>query len=240
MVKNKKSYLKEFIKFHMDGIKCCAVLLICVIGLLLAYPLGKWIGAGAELAIDIETTSEFAVKCIYAITYELMGIMLLFAFLLILLVVSCIVVKIKRLIVNNIKMNKAIKGYCKLPLTLQECQSLHLDTVEQYVDYIYKQLCFERYFTASEYIYEGWKTCQLKLTKDDFEKIEEILLILSQKENCKCKKILLEIKYHYAFYEKGYLCYAEDDTLWWPDAETWNKIAASIAKQEKMEKKKEP
>lgn len=230
MVKNKKSYLEEFIKFHMDEIKCCAVLLIFVIGLFLAYPLGKWAGAGAELTIDTEKTSEFAVKCIYAITYEFMGIMLLFAFLLILLVVSCIVVKIKRLIVNNIKMNKAIKGYCKLPLTLQECQSRHLDTVEQYVDYIYKQLCFERYFTASEYIYEGWKTCQLKLTKDDFEKIEEILLILSQKENCKCKKILLEIKYHYAFYEKGYLCYAEDDTLWWPDAETWNKIATSIVK----------
>lgn len=225
MVENKKSYLKEFIKFHMDEIKCCAVLLIFVIGLLLAYPLGKWVCAG-ELTTDIEKTSEFVVKLIY----EFMGIVLLLTFLLILLVTSCIVVKIKRLIVNNIKMNKAIKGYCKLPLTLQECQSLHFDTVEQYVDYIYKQLCFERYFTASEYIYEGWKTCQLKLTKDDFEKIEEILLILSQKENCKCKKILLEIKYHYAFYEKGYLCYTKDDTLWWPDAETWNKIATSIVK----------
>ena len=131
MVENKKSYLKEFIKFHMDGIKCCAVLLICVIGLLLAYPLGKWIGAGAELAIDAEITSEFAVKCSYAILYEFFGIVLVLTFLLILLVVSCIVAKIKRLIVNNIKMNKAIKGYCKLPLTLQECQSLHLDTAEQ-------------------------------------------------------------------------------------------------------------
>lgn len=225
MVENKKSYLKEFIKFHMYEIKCCAVLLIFVIGLLLAYPLGKWVCAG-ELTTDIEKTSEFVVKLIYEFT----GIVLLLTFLLILLVTSCIVVKIKRLIVNNIKMNKAIKKYCKLPLTLQECQSLHLDTAEQYVDYIYKQLCFEQYFTESEYIYEGWKTCQLKLTADDFEKISEVLLILSQKESCKCKKILLEIKYHYAFYEKGYLCYTKDDTLWWPDAETWNKIAASIVK----------
>lgn len=230
MVENKKSYLKEFIKFHMDEIKCCAVLLIFVIGLFLAYPLGKWAGAGAELTIDTEKTSEFAVKCIYAITYEFMGIMLLFAFLLILLVVSCIVDKIKRLIVNNIKMNKAIKKYCKLPLTLQECQSLHLDTAEQYVDYIYKQLCFEHYFTESEYIYKGWKTCQLKLTADDFEKISEVLLILNRKESCTCKKILQKIKDHYDFYEKEYLCYIEDDALWWPDAETWNKIAASIVK----------
>lgn len=236
MVKNKKSYLKEFIKFHMDGIKCCAVLLICVSGLLLAYPLGKLVGAGAELAIDTETTSEFAVKCLYAISYEFFGIILELAFLLILLVISCIVAKIKRLIVNNIKMNKAIKGYCKLPLTLQECQSLHLNTAEQYVDYIYKQLCFERYFTASEYIYEGWKTCQLKLTTDDFEKISEVLLILSKKESHKCKEILQKIKEHYDFYEKEYLCYIKDDALWWPDAETWNKIAASIV----LEKKKEP
>lgn len=235
MVENKKSYLKEFIKFHMYEIKCCAVLLIFVIGLLLAYPLGKWVCAG-ELTTDIEKTSEFVVKLIY----EFMGIVLLLTFLLILLVVSCIVVKIKRLIVNNIKMNKAIKKYCKLPLTLQECQSLHLNTAEQYVDYIYKQLCFERYFTASEYIYEGWKTCQLKLTADDFEKISEVLLILSRKESYKCKEILQKIKDHYDFYEKEYLCYIEDDALWWPDAETWNKIAASIAKQEKMEKKKEP
>lgn len=235
MVENKKSYLKEFIKFHMYEIKCCAVLLIFVIGLLLAYPLGKWVCAG-ELTTDIEKTSEFVVKLIY----EFMGIILLLTFLLILLVVSCIVVKIKRLIVNNIKMNKAIKKYCKLPLTLQECQSLHLNTAEQYVDYIYKQLCFERYFTASEYIYEGWKTCQLKLTADDFEKISEVLLILSRKESYKCKEILQKIKDHYDFYEKEYLCYIEDDALWWPDAETWNKIAASIAKQEKMEKKKEP
>lgn len=219
----------------MYEIKCCAVLLIFVIGLLLAYPLGKWVCAG-ELTTDIEKTSEFVVKLIY----EFMGIVLLLTFLLILLVVSCIVVKIKRLIVNNIKMNKAIKKYCKLPLTLQECQSLHLNTAEQYVDYIYKQLCFERYFTASEYIYEGWKTCQLKLTADDFEKISEVLLILSRKESYKCKEILQKIKDHYDFYEKEYLCYIEDDALWWPDAETWNKIAASIAKQEKMEKKKEP
>lgn len=225
MVENKKSYLKEFIKFHMYEIKCCAVLLIFVIGLLLAYPLGKWVCAG-ELTTDIEKTSEFVVKLIY----EFMGIVLLLTFLLILLVVSCIVVKIKRLIVNNIKMNKAIKKYCKLPLTLQECQSLHLNTAEQYVDYIYKQLCFERYFTASEYIYEGWKTCQLKLTADDFEKISEVLLILSRKESYKCKEILQKIKDHYDFYEKEYLCYIEDDALWWPDAETWNKIAASIVK----------
>ena len=236
MVKNKKSYLKEFIKFHMDGIKCCAVLLIFVIGLLFAYPLGKWVGEGAELAIDIETTSEFEVKCIYAILYEFFGIVLVLTFLLILLVVSCIVAKIKILIVNIIKMNKAIKGYCKLPLTLQECQSLHLNTAGQYVDYIYKQLCFERYFTASEYIYEGWKTCQLKLTADDFEKISEVLLILSRKESYKCKEILQKIKDHYDFYEKEYLCYIEDDALWWPDAETWNKLAASIV----LEKKKEP
>lgn len=235
MVKNKKSYLKEFIKFHMDGIKCCAILLIFVIGLLFAYPLGKWVCAG-ELTTDIEKTSEFVVKLIY----EFMGIVLLLTFLLILLVISCIVDKIKRLIVNNIKMNKAIKGYCKLPLTLQECQSLHLDTAEQYVEYIYKQLCFERYFTESEYIYKGWKTCQLKLTTDDFEKISEVLLILSRKENPKCKKILQKIKEHYDFYENEYLCYMKDDDLWWPNAETWNKIAASIAKQEKMEKKKEP
>lgn len=225
MVENKKSYLKEFIKFHMYEIKCCAVLLIFVIGLLLAYPLGKWVGAG-ELTIDTEETSEFVVKCIY----ESMGIVLLLTFLLILLVTSCIVVKIKRLIVNNIKMNKAIKKYCKLPLTLQECQSLHLDTAEQYVDYIYKQLCFEQYFTESEYIYKGWKTCQLKLTADDFEKISEVLLILNRKESCTCKKILQKIKDHYDFYEKEYLCYIEDDALWWPDAETWNKIAASIVK----------
>lgn len=225
MVENKKSYLKEFIKFHMYEIKCCAVLLIFVIGLLLAYPLGKWVCAG-ELTTDIEKTSEFVVKLIY----EFMGIVLLLTFLLILLVTSYIVDKIKRLIVNNIKMNKAIKKYCKLPLTLQECQSLHLHTAEQYVDYIYKQLCFEQYFTASEYIYEGWKTCQLKLTTDDFEKIGEVLLILSQKESCKCKKILQKIKDHYDFYEKEYLCYIEDDALWWPDAETWNKIAASIVK----------
>ena len=225
MVENKKSYLKEFIKFHMYEIKCCAVLLIFVIGLLLAYPLGKWVCAG-ELTTDIEKTSEFVVKLIY----EFMGIVLLLTFLLILLVTSCIVVKIKRLIVNNIKMNKAIKKYCKLPLTLQECQSLHLDTAEQYVDYIYKQLCFERYFTASEYIYEGWKTCQLKLTADDFKKISEVLLILSRKESCTCKEILQKIKDHYDFYEKEYLCYIEDDALWWPDAETWNKIAASIVK----------
>lgn len=238
MVKNKKSYLKEFIKFHMDGIKCCAVLLICVIGLLLAYPLGKLVGAGAELAIDTETTSEFAVKCLYAILYEFFGIILELAFLLILLVISCIVGKIKILIVNIIRMNKAIKGYCKLPLTLQECQSLHLDTAEQYVDYIYKQLCFERYFTESEYIYNGWKMCQLELTKDDFKKISEVLLILSRKENPKCKKILQKIKENYNFYENEY--YTIDDAHWWPDAETWNKIAASIAKQEKMEKKKEP
>lgn len=231
MVENKKSYLKEFIKFHMYEIKCCAVLLIFVIGLLLAYPLGKWVGAG-ELTIETEETSEFVVKLIY----EFMGIVLLLTFLLILLVTSCIVVKIKRLIVNNIKMNKAIKKYCKLPLTLQECQSLHLNTAEQYVDYIYKQLCFERYFTASEYIYEGWKTCQLKLTADDFEKISEVLLILSRKESYKCKEILQKIKDHYDFYEKEYLCYIEDDALWWPDAETWNKIAASIV----LEKKKEP
>lgn len=225
MVENKKSYLKEFIKFHMYEIKCCAVLLIFVIGLLLAYPLGKWVGAG-ELTIDTEETSEFVVQCIY----ESMGIVLLLTFLLILLVTSCIVVKIKRLIVNNIKMNKAIKKYCKLPLTLQECQSLHLDTAEQYVDYIYKQLCFEQYFTESEYIYKGWKTCQLKLTADDFEKISEVLLILNRKESCTCKKILQKIKDHYDFYEKEYLCYIEDDALWWPDAETWNKIAASIVK----------
>lgn len=231
MVENKKSYLKEFIKFHMYEIKCCAVLLIFVIGLLLAYPLGKWVCAG-KLTTDIEKTSEFVVKLIY----EFMGIVLLLTFLLILLVVSCIVVKIKRLIVNNIKMNKAIKKYCKLPLTLQECQSLHLNTAEQYVDYIYKQLCFERYFTASEYIYEGWKTCQLKLTADDFEKISEVLLILSRKESYKCKEILQKIKDHYDFYEKEYLCYIEDDALWWPDAETWNKLAASIV----LEKKKEP
>lgn len=209
----------------MYEIKCCAVLLIFVIGLLLAYPLGKWVGAG-ELTIDTEETSEFVVKCIY----ESMGIVLLLTFLLILLVTSCIVVKIKRLIVNNIKMNKAIKKYCKLPLTLQECQSLHLDTAEQYVDYIYKQLCFEQYFTESEYIYKGWKTCQLKLTADDFEKISEVLLILNRKESCTCKKILQKIKDHYDFYEKEYLCYIEDDALWWPDAETWNKIAASIVK----------
>lgn len=238
MVENKKSYLKEFIKFHMYEIKCCAVLLIFVIGLLLAYPLGKWAGAGAELTIDTEKTSEFAVKCLYAISYEFFGIILELAFLLILLVISCIVDKIKRLIVNNIKMNKAIKGYCKLPLTLQECQSLHLDTAEQYVDYIYKQLCFERYFTASEYIYKGWKTCQLKLTTDDFEKISEVLLILSKKESHKCKEILQKIKENYNFYENEY--YTIDDAHWWPDAETWNKIAASIAKQERMEKKKEP
>lgn len=225
MVENKKSYLKEFIKFHMEGIKSCAVLLIFVIGLFSAYPLGKWVGAG-ELTIETEETSEFVVKLIY----EFMGIVLLLTFLLILLVTSCIVVKIKRLIVNNIKMNKAIKKYCKLPLTLQECQSLHLNTAEQYVDYIYKQLCFERYFTASEYIYEGWKTCQLKLTADDFEKISEVLLILSRKESYKCKEILQKIKYHYDFYEKEYLCYIKDDALWWPDAETWNKIAASIVK----------
>lgn len=225
MVENKKSYLKEFIKFHMYEIKCCAVLLIFVIGLLLAYPLGKWVCAG-ELTTDIEKTSEFVVKLIYEFT----GIVLLLTFLLILLVTSCIVVKIKRLIVNNIKMNKAIKKYCKLPLTLQECQSLHLDTAEQYVDYIYKQLCFEQYFTESEYIYEGWKTCQLKLTADDFEKISEVLLILSRKESYKCKEILQKIKDHYDFYEKEYLCYIEDDALWWPDAETWNKIAASIVK----------
>lgn len=221
----------------MDGIKCCAVLLIFVIGLLFAYPLGKWVGEGAELAIDAEITSEFAVKCSYAILYEFFGIVLVLTFLLILLVVSCIVAKIKRLIVNNIKMNKAIKGYCKLPLTLQECQSLYLHTAEQYVDYIYKQLCFERYFT-SEYIYKGWKMCQLELTKDDFKKISEVLLILSRKENPKCKKILQKIKENYNFYENEY--YTIDDAHWWPDAETWNKIAASIAKQEKMEKKKEP
>lgn len=225
MVENKKSYLKEFIKFHMYEIKCCAVLLIFVIGLLLAYPLGKWVCAG-ELTTDIEKTSEFVVKLIY----EFMGIVLLLTFLLILLVTSCIVVKIKRLIVNNIKMNKAIKKYCKLPLTLQECQSLHLHTAEQYVDYIYKQLCFEQYFTESEYIYKGWKTCQLKLTADDFEKISEVLLILNRKESYKCKEILQKIKDHYDFYEKEYLCYIEDDALWWPDAETWNKIAASIVK----------
>lgn len=198
-----------------------------VIGLLLAYPLGKWVSAGA---IDTEKTSEFVVK----IAYEAMGIMLLLIFLLILLVVSCIVVKIKRLIMNNIKMNKAIKGYCKLPLTLRECQSLHLDTAEQYVDYIYKQLCFEQYFTESEYIYEGcykgWKTCQLKLTADDFKKISEVLLILSQKESRKCKEILQKIKEHYDFYEKEHSCYTEDNSHWWPDAETWNKIATSIAK----------
>lgn len=233
MVENKKSYLKEFIKFHMYEIKCCAVLLIFVIGLLLAYPLGKWAGAGAELTIDTEKTSEFAVKCLYAISYEFFGIVLVLTFLLILLVVSCIVAKIKILIVNIIKMNKAIKGYCKLPLTLQECQSLHLDTAEQYVDYIYKQLCFERYFT-SEYIYKGWKMCQLELTKDDFKKISEVLLILSRKENLKCKKILQKIKENYNFYENEY--YTIDDAHWWPDAETWNKIAASIV----LEKKKEP
>ena len=228
MVKNKKSYLKEFIKFHMDGIMCCAVLLIFVIGLLFAYPLGKWIGEGAELAIDTEITSKFAVKCFYAILYEFFGIILELAFLLILLVISCIVGKIKILIVNIIKMNKAIKGYCKLPLTLQECQSLHLDTAEQYVDYIYKQLCFERYFTESEYIYKGWKMFQLEFTKYDFKKISEVLLILSRKENPKCKKILQKIKENYNFYENEY--YTIDDAHWWPDAETWNKIATSIVK----------
>lgn len=114
---------------------------------------------------------------------------------------------------------------------------MRLHTAEQYVDYIYKQLCFERYFT-SEYIYKGWKMCQLELTKDDFKKISEVLLILSRKENPKCKKILQKIKENYNFYENEY--YTIDDAHWWPDAETWNKIAASIAKQEKMEKKKEP
>ena len=80
--------------------------------------------------------------------------------------------------------------------------------------------------------------CQLELTKDDFKKISEVLLILSRKENLKCKKILQKIKENYNFYENEY--YTIDDAHWWPDAETWNKIAASIAKKEKMEKKKEP